>query len=57
MRLDISCESSAMQRIHMEHQVLFSSKDKKKRVKCHLLPFSMAFEGFKLNEYTSRERN
>ena len=26
--LDISCESSAWQRIHMKHQVLFSSKDK-----------------------------
>ena len=26
--LDISCEFSARQRIHMKHQVLFSSKDK-----------------------------
>ena len=30
MRLDISCESSARQKIHMKHQALFSSKDKRK---------------------------
>ena len=29
-RLDISCESSARQRIHIKHQALFSSKDKSK---------------------------
>ena len=27
LRLDISCESSAKQRIHMKHQALFSSKE------------------------------
>ena len=27
IRLDILCESSAWQRIHMKHQALFSSKD------------------------------
>ena len=27
IRLDVSCESSARQRIHMKHQALFSSKD------------------------------
>ena len=31
--LDISCESSARQRIHMEHQALFASKDKSKKNK------------------------
>ena len=31
--LDISCESSARQRIHMKHQALFSSKDKSKNNK------------------------
>ena len=31
IRLDISCESSAGKRIHMKHQALFSSKDKKKK--------------------------
>ena len=40
IRLDISCESSARQRIHIKHQVLFSSKDKsKKKLKCLLLQF------------------
>ena len=28
--LDISCESSARQRMHMKHQALFSLKDKSK---------------------------
>ena len=31
--LDISCESSAWQRIHMKDQALFSSKDKSKIIK------------------------
>ena len=31
--LDISCEPSAWQRIHMKHQSLFSSKDKSKNNK------------------------
>ena len=31
--LDISCESSARQRIHMIHQALSSSKDTSKRMK------------------------
>ena len=30
IRLDTSCESSARQRFHMKHQVLFSSKNKSK---------------------------
>ena len=30
---DISCESSAWQRIHMKHQALFSLKDKRKIIK------------------------
>ena len=34
IRLDISCESSARQRIHMMHQALFSSKDKSKLDNC-----------------------
>ena len=28
IRLDVSCESSARQRIHMTHQTLFSWKDR-----------------------------
>ena len=39
IRLDVSCESSARQRIHMKSQALFSSKDKSKRLKCRLLQF------------------
>ena len=31
IRLDVSSESSARQRIHMKNQALFSSKDKSKR--------------------------
>ena len=31
IRLDVSSESSARQRIHMKNQDLFSSKDKSKR--------------------------
>ena len=32
-RLDVPSESSAKQRIHLEHQTLFSSKDKSKKIK------------------------
>ena len=39
IRLDVSCESSARQRIHMKNQALFSSKDKRKRLKCRLLQY------------------
>ena len=33
IRLDISCESSALQRIHMKYQALFSSKEESKKIK------------------------
>ena len=33
IRFDVSCESSARQRIHLNHQALFSSKDKSKKIK------------------------
>ena len=39
IRLDVSSESSARQRIHVKNQVLFSSKDKSKKLKCRLLQF------------------
>ena len=39
LRLDVSSESSAGQRIHMKNQALFSSKDKSKKLKCRLLQF------------------
>ena len=38
-RLDVSSESSARQRIHMKKQALFSSKDKRIKLKCRLLHF------------------
>ena len=39
IRLDVSSESSARQRIYMQNQALFSSKHKSKKLKCHLLHF------------------
>ena len=39
IRLEISCESSARQRIHMKPQALFPTKDKSKKTKCCLLQF------------------
>ena len=39
IRLDVSSESSARQRIHMKNQALFSSKDKSKNLRCRLLQF------------------
>ena len=39
LRLDVSSESSARQRIHMKNQVLFSLKDKSKKLKSRLLQF------------------
>ena len=32
IRLDISCESSAKQRIRMKHQALFPNKDKSEKI-------------------------
>ena len=42
IRLGVSSESSAKQRIHMKNQALFSSKDKSKKLKCRLLRFLCA---------------
>ena len=39
IRLGVSSESSARQRIHMKNQALFSLKDKSRKLKCHLLQF------------------
>ena len=39
IRLDVSSEFSARQRIGMKNQALFSSKDKSKKSKCRLLQF------------------
>ena len=42
--LDISCESSAKQTIHMKYQNLFSVK-KKKKIECRLLQVLRGFNG------------
>ena len=42
IKLDVSSESSARQRIHMKNQALFSSNDKSKKLKCRLLQFLFA---------------
>ena len=39
IRLDVSSESSAGQRIHMKNQALYSSKDESKKLECRLLQF------------------
>ena len=39
IRLDVSIECSARQRIHMKNQALFSFEDKSKKLKCCLLQF------------------
>ena len=49
IRLDVSSESSARQRIHMKNQALFSSKDKSKKLECHLLQFLFAALRVNLN--------
>ena len=52
--LGISSESSAKQRIHLKHQALFSSKDKSKRLKCHLLQF--LFGALRVNNLETSQR-
>ena len=53
IRLDVSSESSARQRIHMKNQALFSSKasfsskDKSKKLKCCLQQFLFGALSFK----------
>ena len=49
IRLDVSSESSAGQRIHMKNQALFSSKDKRKKLKSCLLQF--LFGALRANTY------
>ena len=39
IRLDVSSELSARQRVHMTNQALFSSKDRSNKLKCRLLHF------------------
>ena len=46
IRLDVSCESPALQRIHMKYQVLFSLKNNEKSIYiCRLLQRDWRFSG------------
>ena len=51
LRLDVSDESSARQRIHMKNQALISSKDIGKKLKCRLLQFLFGALGL-TSQYT-----
>ena len=55
IRLDISCESSARQRIQMKHQALFSSKNKRKKTK--VLSAAIFVWRLKGEDLTSRSRH
>ena len=52
IRLDVTSDSSARQRIHKENSALFSSKDKSEKLKCHLLQF--LFGALKVNHIALR---
>ena len=54
IRLGVSSESSARQRIHMKNQALFSSKDKSEKLKCRLLPFLLGALKVNLNNFVRR---
>ena len=54
IRLDVSSESSARQRIHMQNQALFSSKDKSIKFKCR--PLQFLFGALIVNFISHRKR-
>ena len=54
IRLDVSSESSARQRIHIKNQAVFSLKDKSKKLKCRLLQFLFGALRVKLTNYSMR---
>ena len=56
IRLDVSSESSARQRIHSKHQALFSSGDKSKKLKCRLLQFLFSPLRVKMSTILSRSK-
>ena len=57
IKLDVSSESSARQRIHVKNQALFSSKDKSKKIKMPSAAiFVWRFKG-KVSGYTFRRNN
>ena len=49
IRLDVSSESSARQRIHIKNQALVSLKGKSEKLKCRLLQF--LFDALRVKEY------
>ena len=49
IRLDVSSEFSARQRIHSKHQALFSLRIKVKNYKCRLLQFLFGTLGVKIS--------
>ena len=49
IRLDISCESYARQRIHKKHQVLFASKDKSKKKNIKLSSAAILLGSLRIN--------
>ena len=57
IRLDVSSESSARQRIHLKNQALFSSKDQSKKLKCCLVQFLCGALRVKVDGYTFRGGN
>ena len=50
IRLHVSSESSARQRIHLKNEALFSLKDKSKKLKCRLLQFLFGASTVKVGE-------
>ena len=48
IRLDVSCESSARQRIHKKHPSLIFSERLKLKKKCRLLQFCLALLEFRV---------
>ena len=55
IRLTVSRESSARQRIHMKNQALFSLKDKSKKLKCRLLQFLFGALRVKQGDFGMRQ--
>ena len=54
IRLDVSSESSARQRIHRKNQALFSLEDKSKKLKCCLL--QCLFTALRVNRSSTKAK-
>ena len=55
IRLDVSSESSARQRIHMKTQALFSSKDKSKKINVVCCNFFGRYKGLNITDIMQKE--